>query len=96
MIPSTASPSRTGPREIVCSPRQLATPTRSAASYFDLHYLIATPGGTEHHAEPHELGLFEADEMRAALVEVGLQVSHDAEGLMGRGLFIGRRPTGTS
>lgn len=61
-------------------------------SYFDLHYLIGTPEGTEHFVERHELGLFETDEMMAALSSVGLKVTYDAEGLTGRGLFIGRRP----
>jgi SAM-dependent methyltransferase len=61
-------------------------------SYFDLHYLIGTPEGTEHFVERHELGLFEQDEMDAALAGVGLEVIYDSEGLMGRGLFIGKRP----
>ena len=61
-------------------------------SYFDFHYLIATPQGTEHLVERHELGLFEQEEMRAALTQAGLQVSYDAEGLTGRGLWIGEKP----
>jgi ubiquinone/menaquinone biosynthesis C-methylase UbiE len=60
-------------------------------SYFDLHYLIGTLEGTEHFVERHELGLFETDEVRSVLSEAGLDVTHDAEGLTGRGLFIGRR-----
>lgn len=60
-------------------------------SFFDLHYLIGTPEGTEHFVERHELGLFETDEMRTVLAEAGLEVSYDVEGLTGRGLFIGRR-----
>jgi len=59
-------------------------------SYFDLHYLIGTPEGTEHFVERHELGLFEQGEMVAALEETGLEVSYDKEGLTGRGLYIGR------
>jgi hypothetical protein len=59
-------------------------------SYFDLHYLIGTPEGTEHFAEHHEMGLFEQDEMMAAFEEAGLQVSYDQEGLTGRGLYIGK------
>jgi SAM-dependent methyltransferase len=61
-------------------------------SYFDLHYLIGTPEGTEHFVERHELGLFETDEVLAALSRAGVEVIYDAEGLTGRGLFIGRRP----
>jgi len=61
-------------------------------SIFDLHYLIGTPAGTEYVVEHHEMGLFTTDEMRAALAAVGLEVIFDPQGLMGRGLFIGRRP----
>lgn len=61
-------------------------------SYFDLHYLVGTLEGTEHFVERHELGLFETDEMLAALSSLGVEVTYDTEGLTGRGLFIGRRP----
>jgi SAM-dependent methyltransferase len=61
-------------------------------SIFDLHYLIGTPAGIEHLVEHHEMGLFTTDEMHAALAAVGLEVTFDPQGLMGRGLFIGRRP----
>jgi dTDP-3-amino-3,4,6-trideoxy-alpha-D-glucopyranose N,N-dimethyltransferase len=60
-------------------------------SYFDLHYLIGTPAGTEHVVEHNELGLFERQEMEAAISQAGLHVSYDAQGLTGRGLFIGHR-----
>ena len=69
-------------------------------STFDMHYLIGTPEGTEHVVERHELGLFERQEMKAALSQAGLRVSYDAHGLTGRGLFIGHKaqhpPTGVS
>jgi SAM-dependent methyltransferase len=58
-------------------------------SYFDLHYLIGTPEGTNHYVEHHELGLFERDETREILESLGLEVSYDEEGLTGRGLFVG-------
>lgn len=61
-------------------------------SFFDLHYLIGTPQGTDHFVEHHELGLFETDEIRAVLANAGLEVTYYSKGLIGRGLFIGRRP----
>jgi SAM-dependent methyltransferase len=60
-------------------------------SYFDLHYLIGTPEGTEHLVEHHELGLFETQELRDALARAGLEVTYDEQGLTGRGLFLARR-----
>jgi ubiquinone/menaquinone biosynthesis C-methylase UbiE len=63
-------------------------------SYFDLHYLIATPEGTRHCVERHELGLFETGEMRRAMEGAGLETFHDPAGITGRGIFIGRRPLG--
>ena len=60
-------------------------------SYFDLHYLIGTPEGTDHFVERHERGVFEKDEMQAVLTEAGFEVAYDPEGLIGRGLFVGRR-----
>jgi SAM-dependent methyltransferase len=60
-------------------------------SYFDFHYLIATPEGTEHLVERHELGLFERKEMETAFRKAGLETNYDAEGLTGRGLWIGQK-----
>jgi ubiquinone/menaquinone biosynthesis C-methylase UbiE len=60
-------------------------------SYFDLHYLIGTLEGTEHFVERHELGLFETEEMQTALEDAGIETVYDAEGLIGRGLFVGLR-----
>jgi ubiquinone/menaquinone biosynthesis C-methylase UbiE len=65
-------------------------------SILDLHYLIATPGKVEHLTEEHVLGLYTDDEHRAAFEGAGLETEHDPHGLIGRGLWIGRRPLGSA
>jgi SAM-dependent methyltransferase len=61
-------------------------------SSFDFHYLVGTPERVEHFVEHHELTLFTREEHLAAFRAAGLDVEHDEEGLMGRGLYIGLRP----
>jgi SAM-dependent methyltransferase len=61
-------------------------------SSFDFHYVVGTPAGVEHFVEHHELGLFTHEEQLAAFRAAGLEVEHDEEGLMGRGLYIGLKP----
>jgi ubiquinone/menaquinone biosynthesis C-methylase UbiE len=60
-------------------------------SVFDLHHLIGTPERTEHLVEHHELGLFEVEETISVMEEAGLTVNYNADGLTGRGLYIGRK-----
>lgn len=60
-------------------------------SILDFHYLVARPGTVEHLTETHTMGLFTVDEYRSAFKDAGLSVEHDADGLMGRGLWIGQR-----
>jgi dTDP-3-amino-3,4,6-trideoxy-alpha-D-glucopyranose N,N-dimethyltransferase len=55
------------------------------------NYLVGTPEGIDHFTEEHEVGLFTDQEHRDAFRAAGLEAEHDAEGLMGRGLFIGVR-----
>ena len=58
-------------------------------SWFDLHYLVGTPEGTEHFVNHHELGLFTKDEMREMMEKARLVVTYGETGLTGRGLWIG-------
>jgi hypothetical protein len=54
------------------------------------NYLRVTPDGVEHCSESINLGLFTRDEMTWAFEFAGMEVRYDAEGLMGRGLYIGK------
>jgi SAM-dependent methyltransferase len=56
------------------------------------HYLVGTPEGVQYFTEPHELTLFSHAQYLAACDAAGLHTVHDAEGLMGRGLYVGVRP----
>jgi hypothetical protein len=62
---------------------------QDGACIVDFHDLVATPEAVEHLTEHHELGLFTDEDYRAAFAAAGLAVAYDAEGLMGRGLYIG-------
>jgi ubiquinone/menaquinone biosynthesis C-methylase UbiE len=61
-------------------------------STIEFQYLIGTSKGIEHNLEIHELGLFSHEEYMEAFIRAGLDVIHDAEGLDGRGLYVGRKP----
>jgi SAM-dependent methyltransferase len=75
--------------------RMTRTRVEDGVSVLDMEYLIGTPEGIERRSEVHELGLFSADVMRNAFAAAGLSVEYDPEGLMGRGIYIGARGSGT-
>ena len=54
------------------------------------HYLRGGPYDIEHYDERIELGLFTRDEMTWAHEFAGMDTQYDSEGLMGRGLYIGK------
>jgi len=60
-------------------------------SVLDFHYLVATPAGVEHFTERHELALFESADYERAFRAAGADAAYDAQGLTGRGLYIGRK-----
>jgi SAM-dependent methyltransferase len=57
------------------------------------HYLVGSRGRVTHFTENHVLGLFTHADYVEAFRAAGLEVSHYAEGLIGRGLYIGRKPS---
>jgi len=60
-------------------------------SILEFSYLVGTPDGTDYYTETHELGMFTHDETKTAFEAAGLDVTHDAQGLMDRSLFLGRK-----
>lgn len=55
------------------------------------HYLVGTPEGVEYITERHEVALFTHEQYLGAFRAAGLDVEHDPEGLMGRGLYVGTK-----
>jgi hypothetical protein len=53
-------------------------------------YLRGRRFGAEHYEERIELGLFTRDEMTWAYEFAGMEAQYASEGLMGRGLYIGK------
>lgn len=64
---------------------------RDRLSVFDIHYLIGTGDGVKHAVEHQELGLFSQAEYLDAFEKAGLEVTYDAEGLFGYGMYFGTR-----
>jgi len=62
---------------------------RGKISIIEFQYLIGSSKGTRHDVEILELGLFTEKEYLDAFRSAGLEVIHDAEGLDGRGMYIG-------
>lgn len=73
--------------------RMNVSQTRGTTSIIDFHYLIGTPEGVEHLTEHLELGLYTHAQYTSAFERAGLEVRHDTDGLAGRGLYVGRRPS---
>ena len=64
---------------------------RAKVSLLEFQYLVGTPKGIEHSIEQHELGLFAHEEYLDAFRLAGLKVVHNKKGLVGRGLYIGKK-----
>jgi len=58
-----------------------------------MHYLVASKNRIQHFVERLEMGLFAAQEYLEAYQKAGLATTSDPEGLTGRGLYIGVKPS---
>ncbi|MGY8826494.1 MAG: class I SAM-dependent DNA methyltransferase [Candidatus Latescibacterota bacterium] len=74
--------------------RMCNSDTQGAISINCCHYLVGDEGRVRHFEEEHRLGLFSVREMGEAFAAAGLQVEYEERGLIGRGLYIGRKNDG--
>lgn len=70
--------------------RMLEWARESDVVQLTFHYLVGDAQKVVHFTEDHKMGLFSDAEHRAAFAEIGMTVAHDEDGLMGRGLYIGK------
>lgn len=70
--------------------RMNASSREDRISRLHFHYLIAAAGEIDHRTETHELALYTVEEMLGFFGRAGLEAKFDAEGLIGRGLYVAR------
>jgi SAM-dependent methyltransferase len=70
----------------------VAPPPEQGIVRITFHYLVGTPDGVDHFIETHDIALFTHDEYVGAFRAAGLEPEHDAEGLMGRGVYVAVKP----
>lgn len=94
--PSAWHPGRTylvvGESESLKVARASYSDVDGAISTIEFHYLLATSEGIEHRREMHRLGLFTREQMMGCFEAAGFgRVEYDAEGLIGRGMYLAHR-----
>jgi len=68
------------------------TSSNGTISKVKFHFLVGKRDeGIKYFEELHELGLFTVDEMKKAFTSANFKVEFDNEGLMGRGLYYGKK-----
>ncbi len=65
---------------------------KGKVSDLKFYYLIGTSKGIQQITEQHLMGLFTHEEYMNAFTKAKLNVIHDADGLDGRGIYIGTKP----
>lgn len=69
------------------------TKRKGRITKLEMHHVIGRPGqAIQHFVEHHDAALYTVEEYMDALRRAGLTAWHNKQGLMGRGLFIGRAP----
>ncbi len=63
---------------------------RGNLSIQNLHHLVGSPDRVEHFVEKLVMGLFTHEDYLSAFRQAKLETIYDPEGLLGRGLYIGR------
>lgn len=64
--------------------------SRGKLSILNFHYLLGTPDkGIRSFEERHELAMFSKEEMIKSFRENNFDVTHDEQGLTGRGMYYG-------
>jgi len=58
-------------------------------SMLEMHHMVASESGVERFFERHELRMFTHEQYLSAFIAAGLVAVFDAEGLTGRGLYVG-------
>ncbi len=92
LTPDAFRPGTTGTHTVEADGLRVTRTHRSECTgqrcrlYF--HDTIEGPDGTRQSSEVHELGLFTVDEMLAAFSAVGLAVTYDPHGPIGRGVYV--------
>lgn len=84
----------TAEREDIKVCRMSRTTIEEEISRLEFEYLVGRREGLERRREVHELGLFTRAQMERAFHDAGLEVDYDPEGLLGRGLYVGRKVVG--
>ena len=82
--------SRTAETPAVRVVREGTTEITDRLSRLRFEYTIETQGQTRHAIEVHELGLFTVAELLETFTAAGLDARHEAQGLMGRGLYVAK------